>query len=198
MNSSSLYETIANLPWVEIIAAIFSLVGVALAMYKNYLTFSIGILGTILYTYIFYKYQLYADAALQLIFITQSVWGILYWKKEIEDGKQEIVYDFGYLNSLILFLITLIFGVILAFILEKFTNASLPRLDAFLTSMSISATWLLTKKYRENWLFWILADIIYIGMFFYKELYITSALYFIFLGMAINGWFKWKVKLTVK
>jgi nicotinamide mononucleotide transporter len=176
------------------VASVFSLAGVALAMYKNYLTFAISILGTILYTYIFFDYQLYADAGLQIIFIVQSVWGILYWKKDIDAGKKEMIYSFGWLNSVWLFIATLGFAFILAYFLENFTNASLPRLDAFLTSLSISATWLLTKKYRENWLYWILADTLYIGLFYYKALYITALLYLIFLGMAINGWNKWKIQ----
>lgn len=197
MLENSLTATLINLPWVEIIAAIFSLMGVAMAMYKNYLTFTISIIGTILYTYIFYKYQLYADAGLQLIFIIQSIWGILYWKKDEDVGNKETVYLFGWLNSIYLFLATIIISFVMAYLLKQYTNASMPQLDAFLTSMSISATWLLTKKYRENWIYWIFADILYVGLFFYKEMHITAILYIIFLGMAINGWRKWKVIQTV-
>ncbi len=197
MHENSLTATLINLPWVEIIAAIFSLMGVAMAMYKNYLTFTISIIGTILYTYIFYKYQLYADAGLQLIFIIQSIWGILYWKKDEEVGNKETVYLFGWLNSMYLFLATIVVSIVMAYLLKQYTNASMPQLDAFLTSMSISATWLLTKKYRENWIYWIFADILYVGLFFYKEMHITAILYIIFLGMAINGWRKWKVVQTV-
>ena len=197
MHENSLTATLINLPWVEIIAAIFSLIGVAMAMYKNYLTFTISIIGTILYTYIFYKYQLYADAGLQLIFIIQSIWGILYWKKDEDVGNKETVYLFGWLNSLYLFIATIVVSFVMAYLLKQYTNASMPQLDAFLTSMSISATWLLTKKYRENWIYWIFADILYVGLFFYKEMHITAILYIIFLGMAINGWRKWKVIQTV-
>ncbi|MEY5048378.1 MAG: hypothetical protein RLZZ175_1737 [Bacteroidota bacterium] len=197
MHENSLTATLINLPWVEIIAAIFSLIGVAMAMYKNYLTFTISIIGTILYTYIFYKYQLYADAGLQLIFIIQSIWGIIYWKKDEDVGNKETVYLFGWLNSIYLFLATIIVSIVMAYLLKQYTNASMPQLDAFLTSMSISATWLLTKKYRENWIYWIFADILYVGLFFYKEMHITAILYIIFLGMAINGWRKWKVVQTV-
>ncbi len=197
MHENSLTATLINLPWVEIIAAIFSLIGVAMAMYKNYLTFTISIIGTILYTYIFYKYQLYADAGLQLIFIIQSIWGILYWKKDEDVGNKETVYLFGWLNSLYLFIATIVVSFVMAYLLKQYTNASMPQLDAFLTSMSISATWLLTKKYRENWIYWIFADTLYVGLFFYKEMHITAILYIIFLGMAINGWRKWKVVQTV-
>lgn len=197
MHENSLTATLINLPWVEIIAAIFSLIGVAMAMYKNYLTFTISIIGTILYTYIFYKYQLYADAGLQIIFIIQSIWGIIYWKKDEDVGNKENVYLFGWLNSIYLFLATIIVSIVMAYLLKQYTNASMPQLDAFLTSMSISATWLLTKKYRENWIYWIFADILYVGLFFYKEMHITAILYIIFLGMAINGWRKWKVVQTV-
>ena len=196
MHENSLTATLINLPWVEIIAAIFSLMGVAMAMYKNYLTFTISIIGTILYTYIFYNYQLYADAGLQIVFIIQSIWGILYWKKDEEVGNKETVYLFGWLNSLYLFIATIVVSIVMAYLLKQYTNASMPQLDAFLTSMSISATWLLTKKYRENWIYWIFADILYVGLFFYKEMHITAILYIIFLGMAINGWRKWKVVQT--
>ena len=193
MLAIQIVDILLNLPWIEIIAAFFSLIGVAMAMNKNYLTFSISIIGTILYTYIFFQYQLYADAGLQVIFIVQSIWGIMYWKKDEAIGNKEVVYAFGWNNAMYLFFATILASVVLAFLLKQYTNASLPQVDAFLTCMSISGTWLLAKKFRENWLYWIFADTLYIALFWYKEMYITALLYFVFLGMAINGWRKWQV-----
>jgi nicotinamide mononucleotide transporter len=81
--------------------------------------------------------------------------------------------------------------------MKTYTDASLPFLDASLAIASLIAQWLLSKKILENWIIWILVDIFSIGMYWYKELYITSGLYMIFLILATSGlisWYKAKKK----
>jgi len=75
------------------------------------------------------------------------------------------------------------------------TNASLPFVDAFTASLSLVSQWMVAKKKIENWIIWIIADIIYIGMYLYKHLYLTSLLYFIFIILAVIGWQQWKKDL---
>lgn len=75
------------------------------------------------------------------------------------------------------------------------TDASLPYVDSLTTSMSLIAQWMIARKKIENWLLWIVADIIYVGMYLYKHLYLTGFLYFIFIILAIIGWRQWKKDL---
>jgi nicotinamide mononucleotide transporter len=62
--------------------------------------------------------------------------------------------------------------------------------------MSLLAQWMIAKKKIENWIIWIIADLIYVGMYIYKDLYLTAFLYFIFILLAIKGYFDWKISLN--
>jgi nicotinamide mononucleotide transporter len=75
------------------------------------------------------------------------------------------------------------------------TDSDVVFLDSITTALSLTAMLLLARRKLENWIFWILADIIYIPLFIYKGLYITSVQYFIFLILAISGYFEWKRNL---
>jgi nicotinamide mononucleotide transporter len=86
--------------------------------------------------------------------------------------------------------------LILAFGAERFSTAELAYLDAFTTVFAIIATYMVVKKYIENWLIWIVVDLVASGMYFYKDLYFTSLLFLIYTLIAIFGYFKWK-KLIV-
>jgi nicotinamide mononucleotide transporter len=78
-----------------------------------------------------------------------------------------------------------------ALFLKYFTDAALPEMDALLTSMSLCAMWMQAQKYCENWLVWALADVLYVGMFYGKSLWVTAALYAVFTVMAVIGYFQW-------
>ena len=80
--------------------------------------------------------------------------------------------------------------------MTRFTDASLPYPDAFTTVMSLVATWLMAKKKLDSWLFWIAVDVIAIGVYYYKELYLTCGLYSVFLILATIGYFTWQRALS--
>ena len=86
----------------------------------------------------------------------------------------------------------LIAGVVLGQILDRFTDASLPFMDSLLTSFSIVAQWMQTRKLLETWLLWIVVDVFYVGMFVMKELYLTAGLYAVFLLLAAVGFAEWR------
>jgi len=86
----------------------------------------------------------------------------------------------------------------LGYIMNNYTDAALAYIDAFTTSTSIVAQFLLAKKYLQNWIFWIVIDIIAIPMYVYKGLYFFAFLFLVYLGLAIWGYISWKSKLSEK
>ena len=76
------------------------------------------------------------------------------------------------------------------------SQASLPYLDSSLTSISLIATWMTARKYLENWLLWIFANVVYVGMYAYKGLNGTAVLYVLLIVLAVKGYWDWS--LTVK
>ena len=92
----------------------------------------------------------------------------------------------------LLALIAVAGSAILGVFLHRASDAALPFMDSFLSSTSLVAQWMMTKKLLENWLVWIGVDVLYVGMFIYKGLYLTAGLYAVFLGLAVKGYIDWR------
>ena len=180
---------------IEIIAALFGVAGVYLSVRQNVWNWPVGIVNVALYVLVFYNARLYADMGLQVIYILLALYG---WHQWLYGGPGRSTLPVKRARAPEL-LVALIIGAAGAWgigaLLARFTNASLPHLDAALTSASLVAQWMATRKLLENWLLWIAADVVYIGMFIYKRLYPTAALYVVFTALAILGYARWKESL---
>jgi nicotinamide mononucleotide transporter len=179
----------------EIIAVIFSLTCVWLAVQKNVLNWPAGIVAVVAYFIVFFQVKLYADMCLQIIFLLQGIYGWYNWKKERNETLttvQSMTINQWIFYGLIITLLTAFWS----FVLIQFTDANLPIIDAFVAMLSLTANWLLARKLLENWLFWIVANSIYCVLFWYKELYLSSGIYIVFLVLAIKGYRDWK-KISV-
>ncbi len=135
---------------------------------------------------------------LQVVFILQGLYGWYNWKYSTEREKE---LNVSYLNNLqrILYVAgTLLFAFLWSYILINYTNASTPYVDALVSTISLTANWLMAKKKTDNWVLWIIADMIYVVLFWYKELYLSSGIYFVFLLLAIKGLIDWNKKSHTK
>ena len=145
----------------------------------------------VLYAYIFYEYKLYGETILQFIFIVMNLYGFYHWRK----GKVEehtIRIEKSNAPTLVMqMVLASIAGLLFGLGLHYFTDASLPILDAQLAAFSLLATYWTTQKYIATWVLWVIVDIVYVGMFLYKSLYLTAGLYAVFIGLAILGWKQW-------
>lgn len=180
---------------IEIVAAVFTLVSVWLSVKKNKLLWPTGIIGIGSYFWLFYTVQLYADFGLQFVYLAQSIYGWWYWsgKKERIEPPITRMYP-GEQSSYIAGAVGITY--LLTMFLVNYTNASLPFFDALCSTISLIANWLLAKKKIENWFLWIFVDVIYVGVFLYKDLYLSAALYGLFFFMAIRGYIEWKRSLN--
>jgi len=176
---------------IEIIAAIAGLVCVWLTVKQNIWCWPIGLVQVGLYIYIFTSVKLYSDALLQIFFIVTSLYGWYMW---LYGGKNKTELKVSVIGKKFILWVALILAVfpIFGFIMAKFLGASAPYPDAFTTVASIVATYLMAKKRLESWILWISVDVIAIGVYIYKDLYITSGLYAVFLCLAITGYIKWR------
>lgn len=176
--------------WMESIAVLSALIYVYLASKGKRLCFLFGLISSAIYVYLTIQLKLYFDTFINSYYIYMSFAGWFAWKKQ-NNGEiyvQKISTKRLRISLLIGFPLTLL----LAFWADRYTDASIPYLDAFTTVFSIIATWMVVKKYLENWLFWIVIDSVAAGMYFYKELYLTALLFILYTIIAINGYFKWK------
>lgn len=182
----------------EIIAAALGAIAVWLVVLRNVWNFPVGIVMVIMYTWIFYDSRLYSDMLLQVVFLVMQVQGWWNWvHSEKSDDDQIAVRTLSRQHWLWSGVTQVIGTLFLGYAMKRFTNAALPFLDAFTAVMSIIAQWWLNKRYLENWIFWIVVDVIYLYIYPSRGLYATAVLYFIFLIMAITGYMAWRKKITV-
>ena len=176
---------------IEIIAVIISIIGVTLTIKRQMWCWFFNFIAFVLYAYIFYEYKLYGETILQFIFIVLNLYGFYFLRK----GKVEehtIRIEKSNAPTLVMqMVLASIAGLLFGLGLHYFTDASLPILDAQLAAFSLLATYWTTQKYIATWALWVIVDIIYVGMFLYKSLYLTAGLYAVFIGLAILGWKQW-------
>ncbi len=178
--------------WLENLGILSTLICVYLNTKQNIWGWPWAILASAVYGLVYFKAKLYSDMELQIIFIVISAYGWWQW-----------LYGGGAKNNLPvtntprkyyiwLLAIILIFAWLSGYLHSKFTDASLPFADSLLTAISLVAQWLMARKYVENWVLWIGANIGYIFMYFTKGLSGTSVLYIILLALAIMGYADWR------
>ena len=186
--------------WLEVIAMLTGIAGVWLTMKESIWCFPIGIINVSLYAWLFISpgIRLYADALLQCIYILLLFYGWMNWADRNKKKEARHTFNIPSKTALKLFFIFLAATIVLAVFLQHYTNASYPWLDSALTCSSLAAQWMIAKKMIENWIVWIVVDIIYLPLYFVKHLPLTTILYAIFLLLAFKGFSEWKKNLIYR
>jgi nicotinamide mononucleotide transporter len=182
----------AHVSPLEIFAAAVGAWSVWLSVRQNVLSWPTAIVNVVLYTIVFYEAKLYADMGLQVVYAALSIYGWYQWLYGGEGHTTLHVTRTTRSVAMRLSLIAVTGAVLLGFLLRRTTDAALPYMDSALTSTSLVAQWMMTKKLLENWAVWITVDVLYVGMFIYKDLYVTAVLYAVFLCLAVKGWMDWR------
>lgn len=183
---------------IEIYAVILGIIAVGLVVVRNVWNFPFGIVMVILYGWIFFEAKLYSDMLLQGIFLVMQVQGWWSWMGG-EKAEDDLIKVRTLTRGQWLWSAGAQVGgtLLLGGLMQRFTDAALPFLDAFTAVMSVIGQWWLNKRYLENWIFWIIVDVLYLYIYPSRGLYATAFLYLIFLGMAISGYWAWRKKLSV-
>jgi nicotinamide mononucleotide transporter len=180
----------------ELLAALVTLVSVWLTVKQNVWCWPVGAVGVVLYFVVFYQQKLYADMGLHAVYFVLQFYG---WYQWLHGGRQRSRLPVSRVPSLemgILAALGLAGTAGLGRGLQLYTDAVLPYLDSFLSSFSLVAQWLLSCKRLETWLVWITVDILYVGMFYSREMYPSAFLYALFLVLATLGYLEWKKALS--
>lgn len=179
----------------EAFAVVTGLACVILTVRQNIWCWPIGIISVIAYIAVFYDARLYSDMWLQVIYIFMQVYG---WRNWLHGGVDKGELSVSRLTPLAAgawITVSVLGGYSLGYGMSSYTNADLPYVDSTATTMSLVAQWLMSKKVLESWLIWITVDVISVGMYFIKGLYMTTALYAVFLALAISGFLEWRKSL---
>ena len=191
----TLYNNILDSSWIEGTAVLFGLLSVWYAKKENILVYPTGIVSVLIYVYICLEVKLYADMGINFFYFVMSVYGWYKWsRKDAADNVRPIAYaskkEFTW--SIIG---TVSFFFMLSFILVRYTDSTVPYWDALTTAIFIIGMWLMALKKIENWVFWILGDLISIPLYATKGLVLTSFQFSVFLVLAVSGYLEWRSKL---
>lgn len=180
----------------------FGLLCVGLTIRQNIWCWPTGLIQVLLYIVIFYQVKLYSDLILHIIYVFLQLYGWYHWlhgggPQGETNAKALPVSLISWQLRMAWLLVGVIGTLIWGYLMQTYTDASIPYGDAFTTVASLIAQWLMARKRLESWLVWIAVDVIAIGIYYYKELYLTSGLYLVFLILAVIGWFAWRRSLLV-
>ena len=185
--------------YVEIIATAIGFVYILFSVKGDKRLWLYGLISSALYVYICYVAGIYADMAINTYYVIISIYGWSHWNEKQSDSRDELPISHTNLKETLLIIsINGLLFIFIAYILSRFTGSTIPYWDAFTTSGSITATWMLARKKKENWLLWIVVDAVSVGLYIYKGLYPTSGLFLVYTILAIIGYYKWNKKWLVQ
>jgi nicotinamide mononucleotide transporter len=177
----------------EKIAVACGLANIYLTVRQNIWCWPVGVVMVSLYIYIFYETKLYSDAALNVFFLVMQFYGWYHWTRGGVDHSRSLrpVTRLSRRGWLLTAAGVAAWTAGVGTLMHRYTDAAAPYPDSFTTILSVIAQFLLTRKILENWTLWIVADLVYIGVYTFKALYWTAGLYVVFLALCIQGYREW-------
>ena len=177
----------------EIIAVVFGILSVWFSKKNNILVYPTGMISTSIFTYLLFKWSLLGDMMINAYYFVMSVYGWYIWTRKVNSIVTPIskVSSPEKITSLIIFFFSLSFVYGIYNYFDKWGSYT-SYIDNFTTAIFFVAMWLMANRKIENWIFWIIGNIISIPLYFYKGLTFTSIQYIIFTVIAISGYYTWK------
>lgn len=188
---------------------ILEIVGVAIGLIYLWLEYKASIYLWIasivmpaIYLFVYYDAGLYADTALNIYYLVIAIYGWIAWKYNIsfsskKTQKKELkishVAPRQWISLILLYAVS---QIVTSTLLINFTDSDVPWLNGLTTALSIVGMWMLARKYIEQWIVWLVVDILSAGLYIYKGLYPTAALYLLYTVIAVFGYMKWKKLMT--
>ena len=178
--------------WLEIVALVLSLAMVVFNIRVNPVGWPLAIVSSLLYFALFWQSKLYGEAGLQLFFVVVALWGWWQWLRGTQaDGGTLRVRELSARGRGLALLAFALAWPVTGLFLKTTTDSDVPWWDAFPTAASVVGQWLLGRKYVENWPTWVVVNVVSVGLFAYKGLWLTVILYAVFIVMSVAGWRAW-------
>jgi nicotinamide mononucleotide transporter len=178
--------------WQELAGFLTGALCVWLLIRQNIWNWPVGIANNIFYIVIFFNSGLYADMGVQFVYIAVAIYG---WWNWLHGGVDHAELKVARTSSAGLLGYTALaaFGTaVLYWVLHRFTPSTVPFADGLTSSLFLTAQYMMSRKLIENWWLWIVGDVLVIGLYIYKHLYLTSVLYVIFLAMCVAALVEWE------
>lgn len=178
-------------PW-EAIAVVLGIAYVALAARENIWCWPAALFSTAIFSWLFWDVSLLMESALNVYYLFMAVYGWWQWTRGSKDHSPQKIHSWSTKQHLISISLILIFAITSGMLLSRYTQAALPFLDSLTTWAAVVTTYMVTRKVLENWLYWVVIDAVSVYLYLDRGLYMTCALFFGYIIIAIYGWYSWK------
>ncbi len=191
----SLLTAQAMSPW-EAVAVIFAIAYLLLAVRENILCWLFALLSTAIYTILFWDVSLLMESALNVYYMAMAVYGWQQWTRGGSNGGDEPhalgIQSLSIRQHVLVIAAIAILSLVSGYLLGEHSSAAWPYVDSFTTWASVITTYLVTRKYLENWLYWIVIDTVSIPLYIDRGLNLTALLFVAYVVIAVVGYFKWR------
>lgn len=182
--------------WLELVAVVLSLAMVGCNIREIHWGWPLAISASLLYCALFWRSRLYGEASLQVFFAVVALWGWFQWLRgKRADGSALRVARLGPRGVAATLAACALLWPATAWLLDTWTDTDVAWPDGFTTSISLVGQFLLGRKYVENWLAWLAVNTVSVALFLYKALWLTAALYTVFIVLSVLGWRAWRARL---
>jgi nicotinamide mononucleotide transporter len=190
-----------QLHYIELLATVTGFIYIIYTIRENILLWLFGNISSALFVWVFYKSSIYAYSILYIYYVIIGFYGWYNWSRPVHTGGGKparlLIHKTSVKGLMACIAVSLLFAVPVYFLLKRFSEADAAWVDALLTSSGMVATWMLTQKMIEQWIFWIVIDLLSCSLMLYKGLYPSSLLFVAYTLLAIKGYVEWKKELAV-
>lgn len=183
----------------QIVGAVLGLLYLWLEYRANIWLWVVNAIMPMVHGYLYLRSGIYADAAMQLYYILAGIYGFCVWKFGAGRAKKEV--DIQHTPTSWIAPLVAVYAVLhvaMYFVLSEFTDSRVPFFDSMSTALCIVAMWMLSRKLVEQWLVWLVVDMISVGLYLYKGIPITAMLYTLYCALAIAGYMRWRRQVLIK
>lgn len=178
--------------WLEVLAALFGLANILLIVRRSVWNFPTALIMVTLTGVVLWEAKLYSDAGLQAFFFIVNILGWVLWARNRGAAGEIMVDRLGAAGQIVWIALAMAATYGWGLFMALNTDATNPWWDASVAMLSIAAQILMTRRYINNWHWWIVVNILSIGLYWHKQLYVFTGLYVVFLGMAVWGLIEWR------
>ena len=183
----------------QIVGTLLGLLYLWLEYKANIWVWIVGAIMPMVHGMLYLQSGIYADAAMQLYYVAAGIYGLFVWlrgekrsEKRVDIKKKKKKWIFS------LVAVYVVLHISLYFLLTEFTDSRVPLFDSMSTALSIVAMWMLSRKLVEQWLVWLVVDMISVGLYLYKGIPITAMLYMLYCALAVAGYMRWRKQVLIK
>ncbi|MCR5536125.1 MAG: nicotinamide riboside transporter PnuC [Succinivibrio sp.] len=175
----------------ELVTTVLGIIYLYLEYRASIYLWLLGIIMPALDIYLFATHGMYAYACISGVFVLTAVYGVLCWKLGLPQGEERPIVHLTLRKLMVYLLLMVLLWWLCAFVLRHYTDSEVPWLDSFTTAASLVGILALAAKYAEQWLVWLIVDVVSVVLFVQQSLYFRAVLYAVFALVAIQGYRKW-------